>query len=168
MDITELTAHLSRHAQVIAQMTHDVSDEQARWRPDADSWSILEVINHLYDEEREDFRAFIQHIWDDGGKWPGINPQSWVTERGYNQRDIQESTINFLYERELSLQWLRDLDAPDWDATCETLWGHISAGDVMAAWVAHDLLHIRQLTELHYAYTQQLVSPYVMRYAGEW
>ena len=26
------------------------------------------------------------------------------------------------------------------------------AGDMLAAWLAHDFLHIRQLNELHYAY----------------
>ena len=39
-----------------------VDAEQARWKPDADSWSILEVVCHLVDEEREDFRTRLDHI----------------------------------------------------------------------------------------------------------
>jgi len=38
----------------------------------------------------------------------------------------------------------------------------------MAAWVAHDLLHLRQLVELHYAWTVAKAAPYSLQYAGEW
>jgi hypothetical protein len=33
---------------------------------------------------------------------------------------------------------------------------------------AHDLLHLRQLIELHWAYTQRATQPYQTRYAGDW
>jgi hypothetical protein len=39
---------------------------------------------------------------------------------------------------------------------------------MFAAWVAHDLLHIRQLVELHYGWTTQQLQPYDAGYAGEW
>jgi hypothetical protein len=40
---------------------------------------------------------------------------------------------------------------------------------MMAAWVAHDILHQRQLVELQWAYmTRQVVTPYQVRYAGDW
>ena len=48
---------LMRQAQDIRQMVLGISAEQARWKPDSETWSILEVVNHLYDEEREDFRV---------------------------------------------------------------------------------------------------------------
>jgi hypothetical protein len=46
--------------------------------------------------------------------------------------------------------------------------GQISAGDMFASWVAHDLLHIRQLVELHWAYTTRQLQPYNVEYAGGW
>ena len=39
---------------------------------------------------------------------------------------------------------------------------------MLAAWVAHDLLHLRQLVELHYAWTAQQLQPYSVAYAGDW
>jgi len=45
-------AQLERHAKTIQSIVAGVSAEQARWKPDEGSWSMLEVINHLYDEER--------------------------------------------------------------------------------------------------------------------
>ena len=36
-----------------------VGPESARVKPGGDSWSILEVVCHLYDEEREDLREHL-------------------------------------------------------------------------------------------------------------
>lgn len=147
-----------------------VGDEQMRWRPSPADWSILEVINHLYDEEREDFRVrldYILHRPDES--WPRIDPQGWVTSRSYNEREPAESVSHFLNERQRSLVWLAELPPIDPEQTAPAPWGEeIRAGDMAAAWVAHDLLHTRQLVELHWAWTQRAVAPYDSRYAGDW
>jgi hypothetical protein len=169
IDLAEYMALLIRQAQDIRQLAAGISAEQARWKPDPDSWSILEVINHLYDEEREDFRVRLKHILDQAeGMPPGIDPVGWVTERRYNQRDLETSLARFLQEREASLMWLAGLAEPDWDVAAEGPSGRIKAGDMLIAWVAHDLLHLRQLVELRYAYLQQQARPYQIVYAGQW
>jgi hypothetical protein len=56
MDLDWLVSQMEANAQGIRALAAGCSDQQARWRPDPASWSILEVINHLLDEEREDFR----------------------------------------------------------------------------------------------------------------
>ena len=169
MNLDHFVKQMAANAETIRQLTVGVSDEQARWKPDAESWSVLEVINHLYDEEQFDFRVRLDHILHKPGIEPPPNdPQRWVTERQYNQRELASSVENFLREREASLAWLRGLDAPDWEAAYEASWGKITAGDMFAAWVAHDLLHLRQLVELHYAWTTRQLAPYSVVYAGEW
>jgi streptomycin 6-kinase len=163
-----LIDQLARSAGRIRQLCLDVPDEQARWKPDPQSWSILEVVNHLYDEEREDFRVrldIILHHPDQA--WPSIDPEGWVGERLYNQRDLAESLAGFLQERQESLAWLRSLPAPDWQALCQAPWGDpMAAGDMFAAWVAHDHLHLRQLVELHLAYVALQARPFQVGYAG--
>ncbi len=146
-----------------------VDAEQARWKPDADSWSILEVVCHLVDEEREDFRTRLDHILMQAeGMPPGIDPQGWVTERGYNQRDFAEMVRQFADEREKSIMYLSKLDNPNWDNSITGPWGTIHAGDMLLAWVNHDLLHLRQLVELQWAYAGTTFAPYSRDYAGEW
>jgi hypothetical protein len=100
--------------------------------------------------------------------WPPINPAGWVTERLYNQRDLAQSVENFLEERGKSLAWLHALDAPDWQASVTSPFGTLCAGDMFSAWVAHDLLHLRQLIELQWAWTLKSAKPYQFNYAGEW
>ena len=160
---------LSSSAETIASLARAVSDVQARWKPSPEAWSVLEVICHLYDEEREDFRTrvdFTLHKPD--ADWPPINPVGWVTERGYNQRDPAASLEAFLSERRKSLAWLRSLQNPTWESTHTSPRGSMRAGDVLAAWVAHDHLHIRQLNQLHWQYLSQDVAPVSLEYAGGW
>lgn len=170
MDADRLVTQLTLNSERIAGLVAGVSAEQARWRPGEEAWSLLEVINHLYDEEREDFHLRLNLILHDpAAVWPPIDPQGWVTEREYSARDLAGSVQGFLAERAASLAWLRGLAAPDWDATVHTQWGwSITAGDMLAAWAAHDVLHMRQLVELHWAYVSQLAAPRTTIYAGEW
>jgi hypothetical protein len=156
-------------AETIRSLTEGVSDEQARWKPGPDSWSILEVINHVYDEEIEDFRARIDVILHHPDQpWRRIDPQGWVTERQYNERDLGQSVGNFVREREKSVTWLRGLGSPNWQVVYEAPFGEISAGDVLVSWAAHDLLHIRQMVELQWAYIVRRAQPFEVDYAGEW
>jgi len=153
----------------IPALVENVSDEQARWKPAPDSWSVLEVICHLLDEERCDFRPRLDHtLHQPGDPWPKIDPQGWVAERKYNERDLQESLQAWLAAREESLSWLKAFSSPDWTVAHEAPFGEITAGDVFASWAAHDLLHARQLVELAWAYLQTQVEPYRTLYAGEW
>jgi hypothetical protein len=169
INLAEFILQMANNAARIHSLAMGISPEQSSWKPDPESWSILETINHLYDEEKEDFRPHLDCVMNHKEKpWQEINPGTWVTERGYNQREIGTSIASFLSEREGSLAWLKGLDHADWESSHSTPFGAILAGEVFAAWVAHDLLHMRQLIELHWAYTVKALQPYQTRYAGEW
>lgn len=81
MNYKKAIAHLRENSEIIRIMVQDVADETAHHKPDGTSWSILEVINHLYDEEREDFRERLDQILHRPDEpWSQIDPQSWVIE----------------------------------------------------------------------------------------
>ncbi|MBE2267596.1 MAG: DinB family protein [Anaerolinea sp.] len=169
MDLAAVITRMRAQAEAIRQLVKGISPDQARWKPSPESWSILEVINHLCDEERDDFRTRLKHVLEHTeGLPPGIDPVGWVTERHYNERDLAASVVDFLRERAASLDWLETLTDADWDTAITMPWGSLRAGDLLHGWVAHDLLHVRQLTELLYAYQQQSAQPYSLRYGGEW
>lgn len=163
-----LIDQLERNSAALQALFRGVGDEQARWRPAPEKWSILEVVNHLYDEERDDFRRRIDlTLHEPETPWPGINPQGWVSERRYNERDLGESLRGLAAEREQSVAWLRALKSPDWTlARTHPVAGRLSAGDLLASWVAHDFLHMRQVAGLHLAHAALLSKPYSQRYAG--
>ena len=170
MDINKAISQLRHQGMAIRSLAADITEEEARWKPDAESWSILEVLNHLLDEEISDFRRHTEHIlFTSDQPWPEIDPQGWVTDRAYNQRDLAETLENFKREREKSLIWLREeFTGPNWDSSVTFPWGALSGGDMLASWLAHDLLHIRQMVELRYQLTSIDFQPYGVEYAGKW
>jgi hypothetical protein len=169
IDAVLLRESLTRSGAALRAVATGVTPEEARWRPAAEDWSVLEVVNHLWDEEREDFRTRLDITLRAGDeRWPGIHPSRWVLERKYNERDIAESLAGFLAERELSIKWLDSLQDADAARTYTESDRSMTAGDLMASWAAHDLLHLRQLTELRYAWLLDKAAPYGPGYAGEW
>jgi hypothetical protein len=170
MNPTAIMQQLARNAETIQQIVAGIPEEQARWKPTAADWSMVEVINHLYDEEREDFRQRVDYVLHRPGEQPPpIDPQGWVTSRKYNQRDWDESRQQLLRERRQSIDWLNGLTAPNWENVYRHPAGfQLRAGDLLAAWLAHDFLHLRQLVELHYAWVKQSSLPYEIEYAGDW
>lgn len=168
MDYQIQILNLQNNTLRIRALVENLHPAQVRWKPKPDQWSILEVINHLVDEERYDFKVRLDIILHHPEQeWPKIDPQGWVTSHQYNQAELDESIENFLLERQSSLEWLRSLN-PDLDAIVDHPLGSMRAGDMFAAWISHDWLHIRQLVELHYAYLQEQMKPYASFYAGDW
>jgi hypothetical protein len=160
---------LEDNARRVRALVEGVGEGQARWKPEAGCWSILEVMCHLLDEERYDFRVRLEITLQRADEpWPPIDPVGWVTARNYNQQDLRVIQQGFLEERAASLVWLEGLAWAAWETAYEAPWGSIRAGDLLASWVAHDLLHMRQLVELHWSYNEEQVESYSTRYAGEW
>ena len=161
---------LAADAEVFRHLLAHVPPEQARWRPEPGKWSLLEVVNHLADEEREDFRHRLDlTLHHPGEPWPAIDPPRWAVERAYDRRELGASVADFLEERARSVEWLQGLETFDERAA----YGHpgmgtITAGDLLHSWVAHDLIHIRQMTRLHRGYLAERAAPHRLEYAGEW
>ena len=47
LDLRSITARLEANADVFRALVSGVGDGQARWKPEPDQWSILEVVAHL-------------------------------------------------------------------------------------------------------------------------
>ena len=169
MQFEILYQELEHSAEMIRTLVVGVTQAEAQIKPDPESWSILEVLCHLYDIECEDFRSHLDAILHrPEEQWKTIDPQGWVTTRNYNEQDLSETLDNFFAERKKSLAWLQSLSSPDWDAKITNPYGSLTAGEMFASWVAHDNLHIRQLVELRRARIVSLAEPFDVSYAGEW
>lgn len=169
MEFATLYRELENSTEIIRALLAGISQEETQLKPAPGSWSILEVVCHLYDEEREDFREhldFILHRQNE--EWHRIDPDGWVIERKYNEQNFAEMQEKFFAERKQSLEWLGGLPDPNWETTYISEYGSVSAGEMFACWVAHDNLHIRQLVELRRSRVERITKPYDIQYAGDW
>lgn len=170
MRLDAIVERLRTNAGAISALVAGVDEVQARWKPEPTHWSILEVVNHLADEEVEDFRMRLDFTLNRTGEpWPPIDPRGWAEERRYNDRSLAKSLDRFVTRRAESIGFLRELEAPDWSLAYEhPRAGRITAGDLLTSWVAHDHIHLRQLNRLHRQYLVSSLSPYSPDYAGSW
>lgn len=170
MHLEYALARFTANAEAITALVRSSTPEQVRWKPAPEEWSILEVICHLVDEEREDFRTRTRlTLTDPAADWPPIDPQGWVTARQYNTQDPVERLEAFLTERRASLEWLRGLENHNWASTkTHPRRGSATAGEMLMAWVAHDHLHLRQLNHLHWQWLATQTPTFSLEYAGGW
>ena len=166
MDLDEARSRLAVGVDAIECFVAGIDDEEAAYRPSQDAWSVLDVLGHLLDEESADFRTRIRAtLQDPEGPWPPLDPDSAVTAA--RRRSVSARTLveRFREERAVSLAWLATLDAPDLDRAHDADARSHRAGDLLAAWVAHDLVHLRQLTGVRLAWWTRRAAPYEVRYA---
>jgi hypothetical protein len=169
MEFQTLFQELTNSTEMIRSLLVGITQDDAKFIPMPEAWSILEVICHLRDEERADFRARLDSILHrPETPFDAIDPQGWVTERRYNEQDFGQVKKEFFAERAKSLEWLKGLEGADWKITHTDEYGSLEAGEMFSAWVAHDNLHIRQLVELRRARIENITKPYTIEYAGEW
>jgi hypothetical protein len=161
---------LERFADALPAVVGGLLEADARWRPADGGWSILEIVTHLADEEVEDFRRRVElTLRDPDAPWPPIDPEGWAVERRYNDGKLSEAIDRFVSARRESLQWLAGLNDPDWSkAHDHPQLGRLRAGDIFTAWVAHDALHLRQITKRLYQMTGRDGGEYGSDYAGGW
>lgn len=170
MNLLHFRARLAANADVFSALVRGMSREQAIWKPAHQKWSVVEVVNHLADEEVEDFRRRVDYTLNAPDReWPPIDPEGWVVSRDYASRSLAESLERFLKERRVSTEWLESLAARDWNCThVHPKFGPIRAGDLLASWLEHDFIHIRQILTLQREFHRRQAAQYDTRYAGEW
>ncbi|MCB0396724.1 MAG: DinB family protein [Flavobacteriales bacterium] len=169
MDVREHILTLQHNREVFASLLAPVPDDEAHWRPEENKWCLLEIVCHLIDEEREDFRARVDHVLHRPGQaMPGIDPSAWVSERKYMERAFGEMREAFLKERDASVKWLCELINPVWDnAYQHPKLGSMTARLFLNNWVAHDMLHVRQIIRTRYKYLEKSGGT-SLSYAGDW
>lgn len=117
-----------------------------RGRPAEREWAPVEIVCHLRDEEVEDFGARVRVVVEGGERFVPIDPERWAVERRYRDDDGLRALAAFRERRAASLAFLATV-APARLAGVVTLGraGPLSGLDLLAAWVAHDRLHVAQL-----------------------
>ena len=144
--LVEARLELARLPMVLEALLAGLDEVSARTRPATGEWSPVEILCHLRDEETEDFGARLRVIVDGAGEFAPIDPERWAEERRYREANLPDVLQALRSRRQASLGLLASV-AADTLTGARPLGrlGRLSGLDILAAWVAHDRIHLAQL-----------------------
>lgn len=137
---------LARLPAVLDALVGELDEATARTRPAAGEWAPVEILCHLRDEETEDFGARLAAVLEGRTSFAPIDPAGWPEARRYLDARASDALQELAARRRASLDWLAGIaPAALARAVVHPAPGRLSGLDLLAAWVAHDRIHLRQL-----------------------
>src|SRR6185436_5509777 len=95
---------------ILRGLMSEISDEDARWKPAADRFSIAEVLSHLSHSEGDCYRARVDRFLSE--EMPDFEPDdAQMHLDDYKNADAQEELKRFRDQRATNIEWLRLLPA---------------------------------------------------------
>ncbi len=133
---------------ILRGLMAEVSEEDARWKPGADRFSIAEVLSHLLHSEWHCYRYRLDRFL--GEDMPEFEPDdAQMFLDVYKNADPEEDFAHFEDQREANLELLRGLPgSAGARKALHKVVGEITLSQLLHEWALHDLGHIRQVAEL--------------------
>jgi len=143
LDLLEATPHILR------SLLTGLSEDDIRWKPAADRFSIGEVLAHLSHSEWKCYRTRVDQFISE--ERPELEPDeaSFHLEL-YRKADPEDAFDHFEDQREMNVGYLRGLPASAGRRAAyhKGAATEITLENMLHEWAMHDLGHIRQVAEL--------------------
>jgi len=134
--------------EILRGLMTELSDEDARWKPAPDRFSVAEVLAHLSHSEGHCYRKRVDQFMEE--ERPELEPddaQMWLDL--YRNADPEDAFDHFEEQRETNVEFLRYLPAGSGERVAlHKSAGEITLNEMLHEWALHDLGHIRQIAEL--------------------
>jgi hypothetical protein len=133
---------------ILRALMAEISEEDARWKPADDRFSIAEVLSHLSHSEGHCYRARLDRFLAEDR--PEFEPDDAHMHLDvYRNADPEEDFGHFEDQRETNIELLRGLPAETGDRKAlHRSAGEITLSQMLHEWALHDIGHIRQIAEL--------------------
>jgi hypothetical protein len=139
---------LEANPRILRGLMCELSDEDTRWKPAPDRFSVAEVLAHLSHSEGHCYRTRLDRFMSEEN--PELEPDDAQFHLDlYRDADAEDEFDHFEEQRENNVEFLRALPA---EAALRRARhkeaGDITLGQMLHEWTLHDLGHIRQVAEL--------------------
>jgi hypothetical protein len=133
---------------ILRGLMAEISEEDARWKPADDRFSIAEVLAHLSHSEGHCYRTRVDRFLNE--EHPEFEPDdAQMHLERYRDGDPEEDFGHFEEQRETNVEFLRGLPAEAGNRVAlHREAGEITLAQMLNEWALHDLGHIRQIAEL--------------------
>jgi hypothetical protein len=133
---------------ILRGLMTDLSDEDVRWKPAPDRFSVGEVLSHLSHSEGHCYRARVDRfLTEENPEFETDDAQFHLDL--YRNMDPEDAFDHFEEQRETNIEALRDLPPGSGERRAmHRKVGPITLAQMLNEWAMHDLGHIRQIAEL--------------------
>ena len=133
---------------ILRGLMSGLSEEDVRWKPAPDRFSIGEVLAHLSHSEGHCYRMRVDRFLTE--ERPEFEPDDAQFHLDlYRRADPEDSFDHFEEQRETNVNYLRELPAAAGGRVAvHKVAGEITLSQMLHEWALHDLGHIRQIAEL--------------------
>lgn len=133
---------------ILRGLMAELAEEDTRWKPAPDRFSIAEVLAHLSHSEGHCYRARVDRFLEEElPEFERDDAQMWLEQ--YRDADAEDAFDHFEEQRETNVEFLRTLPAEAGERKAlHREAGEITLSQMLHEWALHDLGHVRQIAEL--------------------
>jgi hypothetical protein len=133
---------------ILRGLMASIDEQDARWKPAPDRFSIAEVLAHLSHSEGHCYRLRLDRFIEED--LPELEPdEAQMHLELYRNADPEDEFDRFEEQRKNNVDYLRGLAAEAGEhKALHKAAGEITLNQMLHEWVLHDLGHIRQVAEL--------------------
>ncbi len=133
---------------ILRGLLSEISEEDARWKPAEDRFSIAEVLSHLSHSEDHCYRARVDLFLSQ--QMPEFeSDDAQMHLEVYRNADPRKDFGHFKDRRKANIELLRGLPAEAGNRKAlHRSAGEITLSQMLHEWALHDLGHVRQIAEL--------------------
>lgn len=134
--------------EILRGLMTGLTEEDARWKPAPDRFSVAEVLAHLSHSESDCYRMRLDRFLAEPR--PEFEPDdAQMYLELYKDADPEDAFARFEEHRANNVEYLRGLSAGAGDRVAfHKEYGDITLSQMLNEWALHDLAHIRQIAEL--------------------
>ena len=134
--------------EILRLLMSGLSEEDARWKPSPERFSIAEVLAHLAHSDSDCYRMRLERFMAESR--PEFEPDdAQMYLELYRGADPGKAFDRLKEQRAANLEFLRHLPAGSGGRVAfHREFGEITLAEMLHEWALHDLGHIRQVAEL--------------------
>lgn len=162
-NLTEATALLARTPETLDALLRGLPNIWVRGDEGRDTWSPFDIVGHLIVGERTDWIPRARIILEKG-EARAFDPFDRLAQfKGNQGKSLEQLLDEFARLRRENLAALQALNLQPKDLTRRgrhPALGAVTLSELLAAWVAHDLTHLHQLSRVMAHQYREAVGPW--------